>query len=325
LYQKSPFIDSIKVRLLSPCSKSNETFNDRNTAVGKAKSLGNTLRWISPTLFPTKWKNMVRDRFFQRMGPLLPDRTSGVYWHLLLPENLGGLGLWLETDIPDFITKLPDPSKRLIWETANGTVTDTLADTMKKFTTNSSYRGYTLLEKEVDLYTAMLFDIVGPVIRRLPMEEAVAEVAKSNPGILELSAKQQLSRLRGAKWLTWSEVEDQLARPFLFKEILSGEAKVAAFNTVTFKHRYSKLWDLCFNGHHSITEEDIRKAFSSVKKELFYDLSKTMTVYRQGRDRQENLIETNTFGLPDLKIRWTKIGELTHQVNETDFSLGEYV
>jgi hypothetical protein len=146
-YIKSPFVDSIKVRLLSPCSKNNEKYNDRNTAIGKAKSLGKTLRWLNSDLFHWKWIRMVRDRFFTRMGPLMPDLTSGVYWHLLLPEVFGGVGLWLDHDIQDLARRLPAPSRSLLQAVAlepTSSRTQELLALFKGFTSNKSYRGYSL-------------------------------------------------------------------------------------------------------------------------------------------------------------------------------------
>jgi hypothetical protein len=311
-YYESPFVDSIKVRLLSPCSKSHENFNDRNTAVGKAKSLGNTIRWMHRPHFSKKWVALVRDRFFQRMGPLLPDRTSGVYWHLLLPEVFGGLGLWLDEDFLDLAIRLPDPSKRAVKMMLAGTMSREHIALMGGFTSNKSYRGYELIESEVSLVQ----EFVIAELYQILQSGSLAEICLLEGIPEDISLRQKLSRLKVKGWLSDKELEDQILRPFLFKEILSKEAKVSAFNTETFKSRYAKLWDLLFDGHHTISEDDIKAACKFKISRPLYNVGEKMAMPVRGAIRELNLVEESTYGLPDLKIRWTQVGLLTNPINE---------
>jgi len=323
VHDRSPFVDSIKVRLLSPCSKNNESFNDRNTAVGKASSLGRTLRWIPNEFYSYKLKRLIRDRFFQRMGPLLPPNTSGVYWHLLLPDSIGGLGLWLEEDIPILTNKLPDPTKSYLIDLVAGRASDQDTTYFKGFTHNVSYRGYELLESEISLVREFLITELIAMMPGYPMHEARIMAGISD----NLSLKQVKNRLKGLTWLTEEEVYDSLLRPFLFKQILSGEAKVSAFNTESFKSRYSKLWDIYFKGSPVLDEETLRKAMKLSKTTLFYNFSEKMATPIRGEILDVNLIEEMTLGLPDLQIRWTDIGTLSEPIRqeEPEFSYGEYV
>jgi hypothetical protein len=304
-YEQSPFVDSIKIRLLSPCSKNNDNFNERNVAVGKAKSLGNTLRWLTPVHFDSKWKQMVRDRFFERMGSLLPDRSSGVYWHLLLPATLGGLDLWLEEDIPDLLIKLPAPSKTIVEELASGSMTRETKKLVRAFCSNSSYRGYNLVETEATLVEEFIIDPLYDFLLKLSFKEALVEC-----GLTDLSNAQASKRLKALKYLTEEEVRDTLLRPFLFKEILSREAKPSAFNTESFKSRYYKFWDLVFNGDLPLSEEVLRKALKAKPETFLYYTGETNMVFIRDRNRRVTLLEEATFGLPDLKIRWTEVGSL---------------
>jgi hypothetical protein len=329
-YQASPFVDSIKVRLLSPCSKSNESFNDRNTAVGKGKSLGRTLRWLSPSVFPHKWIRMVRDRFFQRMGSLLPDSTSGVYWHLLLPEHLGGLGLYIDADIPDLLYRIPGPTKSLIKDYPAFKV-EPDAEILRMFvgfTSNISYRGYSLLEDDLELIKTVLLPELK-MSDSFTMDEALLRENLSE----DLSTKSKISRLRGRGYLTAWELDDRVTRPFLFKQILSKEAKVSAFNTESFKRRYQKLWDITFRGSPSITERELRYAISNpVRDESVYYLPET-DIFVNGQIKKGTILEELTAGLPNFGLRWSLFGELGKAINLAseeaqagdDFSLGEYV
>jgi len=326
VYESSPHIDSIKVRLLSPCSKNNESFNDRNTAVGKASSLGNTLRWISPVIYNHKFKSLIRDRFFQRMGSLLPDRSSGVYWHLLLPKKLGGLGLWLETDYLDLAKNLPDPTKSDLLDYLNGSLSRERLNLLRGFTSNVSYRGFNLEESEVSLVKEFIIPDLQEIYSGMSIGQTWEDWVIEKNISSELSAKQQQNRLRGLKLYTVEEIEDQVLRPFLFKQILSGQAKSSAFNTESFKRRYSKYWDMTFSGHVTLTEKDISAIIEKpLEKEVLYDCSMKFPTVIHGIETECTFLEEMTIGLPNLKIKNLNIGTLTGTVNETDFSLGEYV
>lgn len=257
------------------------------------------------------------------MGPLLPPNTSGVYWHLLLPDSIGGLGLWLEEDIPILTNKLPDPTKSYLIDLVAGRASDQDTTYFKGFTHNVSYRGYELLESEISLVREFLITELIAMMPGYPMHEARIMAGISD----NLSLKQVKNRLKGLTWLTEEEVYDSLLRPFLFKQILSGEAKVSAFNTESFKSRYSKLWDIYFKGSPVLDEETLRKAMKLSKTTLFYNFSEKMATPIRGEILDVNLIEEMTLGLPDLQIRWTDIGTLSEPIRqeEPEFSYGEYV
>jgi hypothetical protein len=305
-------VDSKKERLLSPCSKNNEKFNDRNTAVGKAKSLGRTLRWLNADLFHWKWIRMVRDRFFTRMGPFLPDISSGVYWHLLLPESLGGLGLWLEEDIPNLTRLLPAPSKKLLQEVFEDNVSKDLIALFRGFTSNKSYRGYLLSETDVSLAQEIL---IPEAITNLGESKTLPELVKQFH-LEEKAAGSQYKILLRKDWLTEDSIKDAILRPLLFKEMLSGEAKESAFNTETFKRRYTKLWDLTYSGSIVIDEEVTKKALRFKERQRFYYCGEKLEIPIRGQIRNVNLLEELTFGLPDLSVRWTEVGILTTSLDE---------
>jgi hypothetical protein len=248
------------------------------------------------------------------MGALLPDRSSGVYWHLLLPEYLGGLGLWLDEDIPDLTIRLPDPSKRAIAEVITETISRDDLALIKGFTSNKSYRGYILEETEVTLAREYIILDLLEILR----SDSVRNICLEENIPMDISLKAQLSRLKKKGWLTAEELEDQILRPFLFKEILSKEAKVSAFNTETFKRRYSRVWDLYFTGHVTLSDEDVTKALRfKINKPLYYTGDK-MVIPIRGVDRECSLIDEATLGLPDLSIQWIDVGLLTNPVNDLE-------
>jgi hypothetical protein len=306
-YLASPLIDSVKLRLISPCSKSNEGFNDRNTAVGKGKSLGSYLDWISTTGADPKWITMVKERFFQRMGSLMPNRSSGVYWHLLLPQALGGLGLATLQDYPDMVAKLPPPSKTALKEYVRGVIDPEDMKRFRGFTSNVSYRGYALNE-DTPLYRAkeLIVPMALSFAESLTLDEACEKLGLEK----DLTLKQKLTRLRSRNFLRGHDVEDIIMRPYLFSEILKGEGKPSAFNTESFVRRYQKLWDLTYRGDTSIDTDDILKAFEKDKilPGLYHFPNEDIFV--RGEVKTGTVLEELMTGLPTLSISWKKVGEL---------------
>jgi hypothetical protein len=300
------------MRLLSPCSKTNDSFNDKNTAIGKGKSLARTLAWLNPKYFSKKFVRLIRDRFFQRMGPLMPDTSSGVYWHLLLPEFLGGLGFNQPTDLEDLAAKLPAPTRALIKDLANGVIVENQLELFQGFTRNKSYRGYEMSESDVALAKQCLAEVLFSVPSKT-FKECLKDL-----NIEESSVQIQLKELAKSSWRTREYLEDKVTRPFLFKEILSGQAKSCAFNTVSFKDRYAKLWDLTYSGECSITPEELNLAFKARPQFNVYNTSEKLAAPFRGKMVEVNIIDEVSLGLPEFAIAAKFVSMLVHpkRVNE---------
>jgi len=313
-YESSPFVDSVKVRLLSPCSTNIEIVSDRNVAIGKAKQLGRTLRWLNNTSFPTKWVKMVRDRFFQRMGPFMPENTSGVFWHVLLPEYLGGTGLWLEQDLQDLVLKLPAPSRLLVKEFAEGSADPETLELFKGFLSNNSYRGYSLDSSEKAVLEDIIKEYVLPMVPSMTWAEA--KLLVDTNGVSDAVISSRLSR---KKIMGREDLIDRLLKPFLFKEIFTGKATRQAFNTQNLKVRYANLWDLTYRGDIVIDEATLKTALKRRPQGLLYDVGSTvMSVPVRGVFLPCDLIEEVQIGLPNLSVRWTSTGVLTDPMGPLD-------
>jgi len=311
-YEDSPFIDSIKVRLLSPTSKAIEVVNDRNIAIGKGLSLGRTLRWLNRDHFSPLWVKMIRDRFFQRMGGLLPDSSSGVFWHILLPTQYGGMDLWVDEDIPLLTHKLPEPTKCFIKEVITTGITSSNYPQSKLFSgflSNSSYRGFKLSEDSIGAFTELLREGLLPEIPKLSWKDAVSKI----PNNEEKSAGEIASLLKSRGFLRIDELKDRSKRPFLFKEILEGRALQQSYNTKPLKKRYADLWDLVYSGDEILTEDDIRKALKTRWAGELYDLGATRNPLPQIGQMPAgtyDIVEESTWGMPSLTLGWKTLGNV---------------
>jgi hypothetical protein len=268
-YEASPFIDSIKVRLLSPLTKAFDVSADRNVAIGKGLSLGRTLKWMNVDHFPTKWLRMVRDRFFQRMGSLLPDRTSGLYWQLFLPVYWGGLNLYIEEELPTVYAKVPQLTKSIMEDYISEGSLSEPGRCLQKLLSNFSYRGFRLNESEKSL----MRDHVENVIKlSLPSSTWRQLVTEFNPEG-EHSAQSLIHVIHEQGWMNEDEIYDQLLRPILFKEILLGQEKPSPYNTERLKNRYAKLWDRFYKGDSSLTFEHFVNVLRAKPQGLYYKVT----------------------------------------------------
>jgi hypothetical protein len=115
VYNKHILVDAYKVRLFSPCSKSQETQDGSNPAIGKAKKLFE----LSEPL-DSGWSNFEQVgktyRFSTRMRKFLPKQKNGALApEMFLPTSFGGLGVTpYNMEYHDVIQKISEEHAFLI-------------------------------------------------------------------------------------------------------------------------------------------------------------------------------------------------------------------
>jgi len=304
-YLNSPWVDSIKVRLLSPMTKSTEVRNERNTAIGKALSLGRTLKWLPKSTYTSKRIKMIRDRFFQRMGALLPEKTSGLFWQLLLPTNLGGLNLWVEDDIDDIAAHLPAPTKCVLVDLLSEE-RDCSRD-LRELTSllkNHSYRGYliTPMDDELEKLLGEDFFSEGVQLEAKAWKTLIAEYK-----LTEFSQQHAAGLLERNGWLTKDQVLDRIMRPILFSQILSGDAKQSGYNTEKLTSRYARYWDSHYRGDPYLSPEDLRRAIRAPQRIFLYRAREYAAFAETGGFHTTNLFKELDRIMPTLRILWEDI------------------
>jgi len=304
-YEACPFVDSVKVRLLSPLTKAFEVSADKNVAIGKGLSLGRTLKWLNRDHFSIKWTRMVRDRFFQRMGSLLPDRTSGMYWQLLMPPWWGGLDLYFPDEVEDLHQKLPELTLSIMGGLAKGdSRAIDEAKLLRKLLSNYSYRGYRLLESDVSVMLTHLEEVV----KNPNFTESTTwwELKQTFDPKGEKSAKDVASLIDEDGWKAEEDILDELMRPVLFREILLGREKAKPYNTVHLKKRYASLWDQCFVGPCPLSAEEFKKTLLGRPKGRFYKVGRP-EVFHFESDRgyiYKSILDDALHGMPVLSTEY---------------------
>jgi len=229
------------------------TRNDHNAAIGKGSALGAILRYL-PSYFSLKWKKIVRERFFLRMGAYLPKATTRdgkkdrLFYLILMPSSIGGMGLYI--DIQEFksaLHELPVIVKKLLW-----------FNERKADFEDSDYRlsqGFSLVRKWLTYgsYRAYLSDsLEGDTLRNLDLELAIKDTLQCSSfrelfqqlGSAEKDAMfiNDSIALRGFEPIR--DTVDTLKRGYLFQSILTGHSLIDAFKTTPLRKRFATLWDV---------------------------------------------------------------------------------
>jgi len=303
-YENHPWIESVKVRLLSPTSKSTEVVNDRNVAIGKARSLGKELRYLPESVLPGKTRNLIRDRFVQRMGPLLPPRTTSTYWHLLLPATFGGLDLYTDHDLPEMVVRLPSVSKWLIQEYLNKSLPEGALRDFKCLPRNASFRGYTLKDS-LETRLPSILDSMGFY---LMFRSSSFRELKKTYDLMGLPETVIASKLNQKGWFMKEDVESLILRPVLFSEILTGEAKSNPYNTERLQSRFGSLWEKYdFEPSVEFTEYQLRTAIKlRVDDKWFYLNRQVPTLSDNGEYVMKTTLEELQDIVPTMKLCFTQ-------------------
>jgi len=246
----------IKIRLMSPLSKSVEVQNDRNIAIGKAKSLGRTLRWLNPDAFPAQWVEMVRQRFYCRMKDYLPKEGTSLYFQTLLPEALGGLDMGFNGEIQRIFSNVPKPTRQLMAKLLMGEAEPKLVRIFKAFTSNG-------VERATKLDSSWINAIESSLIKDL--EPLDPYQLRDSLGLsADLPLRKLLKKLRNKGFMTPDDLVRECSRGFVFNDVLSENRSISAYNTTPWKKRYASLWDATFDPGYSV--DDLPELYERVKE-----------------------------------------------------------
>ena len=277
-YENSIMVDSIKVRLLSPSSKANENFDSTNCAIGKGKSLARTLPWMIHRDTDRRRVALYRQWFFFRMGAKLA-RGSKIYWHLLLPEWAGGLGMGTYQDYDQIAHNLPPPSRLLVKQVLSGDCH--LLVKFSRFLSNVSIRGIVRDKQYTDLEES---------VRTLVLEQPSIEWSQRWDVIdipQNLPQSTQYAELNRKGYYLIDDAVDWLLRPIQAMYVWTKANPWSSFRSVPLKQRYAALWDLCFAegdcSEIALTTEDIENFYAYSPNGKLFNVSQIETSwsYRQ--------------------------------------------
>lgn len=231
--EKHPFIDSIKVRLLSRSTKSLEVLGERNTAIGKGAALGSTIAWLNRDHFSIKWCKMVRERFEYRMKEFLP-RFKKLKGYLYLPASLGGLNLLLREEY-DTLT-LPNLILSLLVRLASEPYDYKIHDALKSFRRNYSSRGDAMSEELRQSCLQFFHEFSEERLPFKSLNDRFRSILKDS------DSTGKIRILEGLGWIGIDSFLDRIDRVEQFRTILDLKGPKKLYNTTPWRERYHILW-----------------------------------------------------------------------------------
>jgi hypothetical protein len=199
---------------------------------------------MNKDFFSEKFLLMIRTRFFRRMGAQLPHEGTSLFSQICLPESLGGLGLYLEGELPSMIMSSPTPTLQVVCKALENQSTVRVQKILSSLPSNSSARGEDLPK-----------DILINIVDHISNENQEGALKTASPDqvrarlLLPVGTpfRELFSRARSAGWITFDEYQNRLFRGILFTKMMSTEAGGNPFSTEQWKYRYARTWDLIFD------------------------------------------------------------------------------
>lgn len=239
-YDKSIAVDAIKLRLLSPFSRSTDLVEESNPAIGKGLALARNLEPLNREYFPLAWRVMVRQRFLYRQSKNLPHRREDLL-HIMLPQFLGGINLLLPGELDVIYPSFSKLTRVILQRAALGNLSPKDISTLKKVTCIKNPRGFELKSQTLELIKDLGLVAAAKALKLpVPPKTTVAELS-TDLDLGKLGMRAKLKAFKDAGWVMQAEVEDRLERSVLFSQILSPKPLCARFHTVPWRSRFESL------------------------------------------------------------------------------------
>jgi hypothetical protein len=282
-HDRSPFCDSIKVRLLSPFTRTIEVREDHNSAIGKAKSLAALIKYSSSNTFLEEIGRTAVARLFVRFRLLLPIHKSRTLQLLVkMPQRLGGLGLAFDNDVLDY-SKL---GTTLTWA-----IRKLVCDDLTKLHIGRIICKVFMARSSID--KSVYINEFMKTLECWPTQRAGFSWTKLHERLPELNeipdyySKTVLLRRNG--FIPYSEMKRTLERPFKFQDLLSKPKETKQYRSTPLLSKLIKVWvELEKFGSlpegktteaNPLTPEEIDKAIASLDEEWWFDMSQEVEAY----------------------------------------------
>jgi hypothetical protein len=312
-----PFIDSIKIRLLSPFTKAMETCNDKNVAIGKCRGLSRSLEYFDIR----NMKRTVIDRMIYRFRDFVkgPHRRT-IFAVECLPTALGGLGLGIDKR---YLEHLPGCFNQAIRQIYHGGSEGYRARIeLGRIFANSVPRGVQgndFVEAIIDQLLSYAdypeFADEGSIMSRTEALDIVDPDRENTYAYnLWLLAKKDIVPL--------GNIEQIAQRPFLFRKLLEQVGTGRSYRTESTRNRirscWTKLEEFGFTTSPEIlVEEELDYAVKISKMVVFVNLKNEIQMgtvdttipgytqenaYMYGDYKVVTLKRFLTYGEPSMKV-----------------------
>jgi hypothetical protein len=263
-YDRQPHIDSMKVRLFSPCAKEHEGKDEPNPAIGKARQMHGMLAWLGggfeslTPLFSARWE--------QRMGGYLPSDLAFRY----LPVSLGGIEAPAyhrsKVGLKAAFQAIPGTMLWSIKQVLDGSARHMLRRVVASFATNARARGISQDSIEDQIRDTLLnVDLTHGVDDEGLFDKCLVKGwldpnGTENPDLVwrNLRYKDKAAYAKRLRLVDVNEAIDLIGRPYLFRDLLFPEVSLRhgidpyrskSYDSVTWEARQvnyhnNVLWNL---------------------------------------------------------------------------------
>jgi len=319
-YDQSIYVDSMKVRLLSPASKSIDLVDDRNILIGKAKQFGKSLKWLVNGL-GMDFAHIVRSRFlfkFYRFLPKVSSKGSNrVFYSLFLPIQLGGLDLYLPGELDKYVRLSIRPLQEMALKVLHEVrgegpgLSPAERNSLRGIFSNSVKRGFSFEHEFLNYVEEYGFEGLEDIVA-LPSlaPEALLGVRDKLRLSTKIPYKLLLRELNKRNYCTFDQVLDLAVRGSLFSSMFAKAGKIDRFNTVPWRKRYQQFWEK----HPPSEDLDISMVcFSDIELAEYlwgemglevYNIDTSMTEVDADGEYQVNFRKEMLRGLPTLKVNF---------------------
>nr|WAK73584.1 RNA-dependent RNA polymerase [Phytophthora palustris narna-like virus 1] len=294
----SVFVDSVKVRLLSPYTKAIETISDRNVAIGKVKGISRSLQYLKSS----SMKRLVIDRALYRFR----DFIKGPHHRTIrsvesLPVELGGLGIALDTR---YLANLPPIFNR-------GLRSICTADPV----------GY-----QVRLLLGTIFSndtsrgvSTHDFIAKWPVVGSVRDWFQIIDPQNHLTFRAKLQRLKQRGIVSLNDLPQLIERSYVFRRLLEQVDIRPGYRTEPVAKRIAKAWTSLENlqgrlhpDGSPLSERELAAAQKLAKQVLLINLNEGMILPIYNRDsdgdltelrfRRTDILDVVRFGQPSMTV-----------------------
>jgi len=284
---RSIFIDSIKIRLLSPYSKTTESYNEKNIAIGKAIGLMKNANYLKT---PQEISDLrtAYDRFLYRFRGWLPSRHHPKMFAFLgLPVKLGGLGLTLDLDSV-LINMAPVINIALRIMSRGGKDSFLIRKILTSVMKNSVPRGVSLMEEQ-NFFAAHQMEKFVKNPHTCGARNLSDVLRQFNPDGSK-SFRRAISDANHAGVIPLSDLPLVFERQHLMSRLLEKQEPSKYFNSTPIHKRFAKLWGNLEEFYSSmkasevphsspLDRDEFRLAVRNAGYEVFIDLDTESTIY----------------------------------------------
>jgi hypothetical protein len=319
---QSIFVDSMKIRLLSPFTKAMDTVNDRNVAIGKVKGIARTIAYLKDISL----KRRILDRALYRFQ----DFIKGPHHRTIraiesLPVVLGGLGIAIDTS---YLANLPPIYNRALRSIGTakpiGFQARVLLGSCFSNDTSRGVSTHDFIAKWINVMIENLMTrtpvVAGaidwktmsyPVIIDKPLVRPINQWFRVIDPQNRLTFRAKLHRLKEAGVVPLTDLPQLIERSYVFRRLLENTDIRPGYRTERISRRVAKVWtgleELSGQLHADdspLNERELDMVVKLAKQVLLINLNEVVQLATRSQDNSGNL--------GDLQIEKTTVRDMVY-------------